>query len=172
MQWKRSPAVSQKRYKGWRGAKTYAKLDHPEPPSLERMGCAFSIVLIPNKTDGHARYLKSSERSFEKITQLCCQSTFTDTYQANCTHRLRVTIIRPDKNIPEVERPSKRHKNPSQSPRNAKTMRRRKLKQQASHGKAMAKLWSWTNLMSPGTKFWGWYRVPLARYREGHEGRL
>jgi len=53
-----------------------AKLDQPIPPSFERIGWALMVLLIPKNTAGQARYL------------------------------LRVTIIRPERNMPDVPSPS------------------------------------------------------------------
>lgn len=52
------------------------RFDSPPVPSLARMGCWLTYWLRPNRTEGQARYL------------------------------FRVTMIKPERNMPDVPRPS------------------------------------------------------------------
>lgn len=70
---------------------TYAKLEYPEPPSFDLRGCALNMLFRPNRTEGHAR----------NLTQPVSHSLYS-AQTAICTHLFLVTIINPDKNIPEV----------------------------------------------------------------------
>lgn len=77
---------------------TYNKFDHPPPePSFARKGCWLIRELMPNSTAGQAKYL--SVRNKDTYHQW--------TIARSITHLLRVTIIRPEKNIPDVLKDSK-----------------------------------------------------------------
>lgn len=90
---------------------THARPDQPDVPSFARMGCALNIVLSPQRTAGQARYLCEKGRQF-----LVCRTrpvpppapvgAVQRSWRKRETHLLRVTMMRPERNMPEVPRPS------------------------------------------------------------------
>ncbi len=51
----------------YKRAKAYSRFENaPELPSLARRGCWLISVLIPKRTDGHARYLTNCEPGFSE----------------------------------------------------------------------------------------------------------
>lgn len=90
---------------------THARPDQPDVPSFARIGCALNIVLSPQRTAGQARYLCEKGRQF-----LVCRTrpvpppapvgAVQRSWRKRETHLLRVTMMRPERNMPDVPRPS------------------------------------------------------------------
>ena len=91
---------------------THARPDHPDVPSFARIGCALNIVFSPQRSAGQARYLRDEGCQFpvqdEPHAANACGRHLKALSSEEEAHRLRVTMIRPERNIPEVPRPSVR----------------------------------------------------------------
>ncbi len=89
---------------------THARPDHPDVPSFARIGCALNIVLSPQRSAGQARYLREEGYQLPVRDEPHAASAYRRHLKASSAeeeaHRLRVTMIRPERNMPEVPRPS------------------------------------------------------------------
>ena len=75
-------------------------------------GCALNIVFSPQRSAGQARYLREEGCQFpvqdEPHAANACGRHLKALSSEEEAHRLRVTMIRPERNMPEVPRPSVR----------------------------------------------------------------